>query len=146
MQHELSVIISKGSYLEVFTVGEDGLDAFLNVNIYGRIAILKLFRPLHEKKDLLLIVTENYQFCVVKYDEASKEIKTHATGDVRDRVGRPADAGILGLIDPLCRMIGLRMYNGVFKVIPVSKKGHFDTAYNVRLEEIGIIDIVFLHG
>ena len=41
---------------------------------------------------------------------------TAANGDVLDKVGRPVDAGMAGIIDPGCRMIGLHMYDGLFKV------------------------------
>ena len=41
---------------------------------------------------------------------------TAANGDVLDKVGRPVDAGMVGIVDPGCRMIGLHMYDGLFKV------------------------------
>ncbi|RWW05191.1 hypothetical protein GW17_00031548 [Ensete ventricosum] len=40
-----------------------------------------------------------------------------AMGDVSDRIGRPTDNGQIGLIDPDCRLIGLHLYDGLFKVI-----------------------------
>jgi len=44
------------------------------------------------------------------------ELKTRANGDASDRVGRPCDAGQLGIIDPECRMIILHLYDGQLKV------------------------------
>ena len=41
---------------------------------------------------------------------------TRASGDVKDRVGRPVENGQIGIIDPWCRMIGLHLYDGLFKV------------------------------
>jgi DNA damage-binding protein 1 len=43
---------------------------------------------------------------------------TRANGDVSDRVGRPCEAGQIGIIDPECRLIGLHLYDGHFKVSP----------------------------
>lgn len=44
------------------------------------------------------------------------ELVTKANGDASDRVGRPVDDGQIGIIDPSQRMIGLHMYEGLFKV------------------------------
>lgn len=44
------------------------------------------------------------------------ELLTRANGDVSDRVGRPCEAGQIGIIDPECRLIGLHLYDGYFKV------------------------------
>ena len=41
---------------------------------------------------------------------------TRANGNVEDKVGRPADNGILGIIEPTCQMVGLHLYDGLFKV------------------------------
>lgn len=44
------------------------------------------------------------------------ELVTRAHGNASDRVGRPIDDGQLGIIDPTQRIIGLHMYEGLFKV------------------------------
>jgi hypothetical protein len=64
----------------------------------------------------------------------------------QDRIGRPSETGILGIIDPQCRCIGLRLYDGLFKVIPLERDNKELKAFNVRLEELTVIDIQFLHG
>ena len=78
-----------------------------------------------ETKDLLFLLTARYNAmileCVAPTDESSAsdgafEIVTRAHGNVQDRIGRPAETGIIGIIDPSCRVIGLRLYNGLFKV------------------------------
>ena len=48
-------------------------------------------------------------------DKLSGELVTRANGNVEDRVGRPADNGQLGIIDHQCRLIGLHLYDGLFK-------------------------------
>jgi DNA damage-binding protein 1 len=47
------------------------------------------------------------------------EILTKAHGNVADRVGKPAETGILAVIDPKARVIGMRLYEGLFKIIPL---------------------------
>lgn len=44
------------------------------------------------------------------------ELVTRANGDIEDQVGRPCDNGQIGIVDPACRMIGLHLYDGLFKV------------------------------
>ena len=90
--------------------------------------------------------TDKYKFSVLEYDAAHSSIVTRANGDVRDAVGRPADVGQLATIDPECRLIGLHMYDGVFKVMPLDSKGNLSEAYNIRLEEQNVLDVKFLFG
>ncbi|MBA0586883.1 hypothetical protein Gorai_017600 [Gossypium raimondii] len=118
----------------------------LDVPIYGRIATLELFRPHGEAQDFLFIATERYKFCVLQWDSETSELITRAMGDVSDRIGRPTDNGQIGIIDPDCRLIGLHLYDGLFKVIPFDNKGQLKEAFNIRLEELQVLDIKFLYG
>ena len=43
-------------------------------------------------------------------------------------------------------MIGLRIYDSLFKVIPLEKDQSELKAYNIRMEELKVNDIEFLHG
>ncbi|KAK6191190.1 hypothetical protein SNE40_002928 [Patella caerulea] len=65
---------------------------------------------------------------------------------LQDRIGRPSETGIIGIIDPLCRVIGLHLYDGLFKVIPLDRENKELKAFNVRLEELTVIDMNFLYG
>ncbi|KJE89467.1 UV-damaged DNA binding protein, variant [Capsaspora owczarzaki ATCC 30864] len=114
--------------------------------MYGRIAIMQLFRPPNAQQDLLFICTERYAFTVLAYDAQTGELVTKANGDLQDKSGNPADLGPIGVIDPDCRLIGLRLYNGMFKVIPIDPHGQFKDAFNIRLEELQVFDIKFLRG
>lgn len=84
---------------------------------------MKLFRPTDEKKDLLFILTHRYNAMILecKINGDDIDIKTKAHGNVADRVGKPAETGILAVIDPKARVIGMRLYEGLFKIIPLDK-------------------------
>lgn len=119
----------------------------IDVPIYGRVATLRMMRPPGERKDLLFICTERHKFCLLAFEEATGSLVTRAAGDASDRVGRPADAGQLGAVDPRCRAIALHLYDGLLKIIPCEgSRGELREAFNVRLEEQGVIDIVFLRS
>lgn len=42
-------------------------------------------------------------------------VARRASGSVEDRLGRPTDNGQIGVVDPECRLIGLHLYDGMFK-------------------------------
>lgn len=74
------------------------------------------------------------------------EIITKAHGNVADRIGKPAETGILAVIDPKARVIGMRLYDGLFKIIPLDKDTVELKATSLRMEEMSVQDIEFLHG
>ncbi|XP_047333166.1 DNA damage-binding protein 1-like [Impatiens glandulifera] len=143
---ELNLIIAKCTRVEIHLLTPEGLQPLLDVPLYGRIATLELFRPHGEAQDLLFIATERYKFCVLQWDPEASEVITRAMGDVSDRIGRPTDNGQIGIIDPDCRLIGLHLYDSLFKVIPFDNKGQLKEAFNLRLEELQVLDIKFLYG
>ncbi|KAJ3708399.1 hypothetical protein LUZ61_012104 [Rhynchospora tenuis] len=144
--NQLNLIIAKCTRIEIHLLTPHGLQPMLDVPIYGRIATLELFRPHNEAQDFLFIATQRYKFCVLQWDAESSDLITRAMGDVSDRIGRPTDNGQIGIVDPDCRLIGLHLYDGLFKVIPFDNKGQLKEAFNIRLEELQVLDIKFLYG
>lgn len=61
------------------------------------------------------------------------EVVTKAHGNVSDRIGKPAENGILAVIDPQARVIGLRLYDGLFKIIPLDRDSTELKAASLRL-------------
>uniref|UniRef100_A0A061SBD9 DNA damage-binding protein 1 n=1 Tax=Tetraselmis sp. GSL018 TaxID=582737 RepID=A0A061SBD9_9CHLO len=143
--NDVNLIIAKYTRIEIHTLTEDGLQGVLDVPIYGRISAMQLLRPKGEAKDLLFLLTERYKFCMLGYSEETGELVTRAHGDMRGLTGRPTDTGHIGIVDPECRVIGLYLYDGLFKVIPVDGSS-LREAYDIRLEELDVIDLQFLHG
>ena len=143
----LNLIVSRCTRIEIYTLEAQGLTLVLDVPLYCRIATMELWRPAGRTMDRLFITTERYQFCILAYDERRGEIVTDARGDVADRIGRPADAGQIAVIEPESRLIGLHLYDGLFKVIPATASGMLmQESFNIRLEELQVIDLVFVHG
>lgn len=126
----------------------DGLRPLKEVSIYGKISVMKLFRPAGEVKDLLFILTQRHNAIILECtrDGENIEIITRAHGDVSDEVSRESETGSLALIDPHCKLIGLRLYDGLFKIIPLDKENKDLKAFVIRMEELTIYDMQFLHG
>ena len=101
----------------------DGLQPMHDVPLYGRIAVLRLYKPQGEKRQLLYIATERLMFCVLAYDQTTGSIVTRAMGDLTARIGRTCEHGLIGEVDPECRLIGTQAYDGLFKVVPMDRTG-----------------------
>lgn len=149
-ENELNLLIAKNTRIEIFTVAAEGLRPVKEINIYGRVAVMKFFRPEGEKKDFLFVLTERYHGCILYYNKIegsdSFEIVTKASGDLSDPVGRPPETGVIGIIDPSSKLIGLRLYEGVFKFLPYDPTSDELRPFNVKIEQLNVIDAQFLHG
>ncbi|KAG8438196.1 hypothetical protein GDO86_008764 [Hymenochirus boettgeri] len=147
-EDDLNLLIAKNTRLEIYVVTAEGLRPVKEVGMYGKIAVMELFRPKGESKDLLFVLTAKYSACILEYKQNgdSIDIITRAHGNVQDRIGRPSETGVIGIIDPDCRMIGLRLYDGLFKVIPLERDNKELKAFNIRLEELHVIDVKFLYS
>ncbi|GLV40180.1 piccolo [Carabus blaptoides fortunei] len=145
---DLNLIVAKNTRLEIYLVTPEGLRPLKEIGLYGKVAVMKLFRPQHESKDLLFVVTMRYNAMILEcIGEADNlEIITKAHGNVSDRIGKPSDTGILAVIDPKARVIGLRLYDGLFKIIPLDKDNSELKAYSIRMDELQVQDVEFLHG
>eukprot|EP01091_Cochliopodium_minus_P000594 TRINITY_DN1052_c0_g2_i2.p1 TRINITY_DN1052_c0_g2~~TRINITY_DN1052_c0_g2_i2.p1 ORF type:complete len:680 (-),score=176.68 TRINITY_DN1052_c0_g2_i2:1364-3403(-) len=141
---ELNLIISKGTRIEIHQLTEDGVQPLLDIGIYARITTMFLFRPKGSKQDHLFISTESYQFCVLKYENNS--IITTTNGDIKDRVGKPVDIGHIVIIDPSCSLILMHLYDRVLKILPIDENSNFESTYNLRIDELIVLDIKFLEG
>lgn len=65
-------------------------------------------------------------------DGENFDIVTKAHGNVADRIGKPSENGIIAVVDPLARVIGLRLYDGLFKIIPLEKENSELRACSIR--------------
>lgn len=145
---ETNLIIAKSTRLEVLrlTAKDGGLETICDVPLYGRISILERLRPQGAVKDQLLICTEKKQFCIIGYESDSGNIITHASGDLKDPAGRPVDHLHLCAVDHLCRVAVTHMYEGYFKVIPLSCESTAACeVFNVRIFEQQVLALEFLH-
>ncbi|CAI5722603.1 unnamed protein product [Hyaloperonospora brassicae] len=145
--NDTNLLLAKSTRFEVHLLTPEGLQPQHDINLYGRIAIFEVFRDAQEPQDWLFIVTQRFQFCVLAYDAVNQQIVTKAHGSIRDSIGRSSEIVTSGNIDPEGRLIGMNLYEGYFKVIPIdSGKGILKDTFNIRLDELRVIDIKFLHG
>jgi len=146
--NDLNLIVAKNYRLEIYLVTPEGLRPLKEIGIHGRISVMKLYKSSNEKKDSLFILTARYNAMILECSGEGEnlEIITKTQGNVADRIGKPSETGIIAIIDPDSRVIGLRLYDGLLKIIPLDKSSSEIKAYNIRLEEMSIQDIAFLYG
>ncbi|CAG9789143.1 unnamed protein product [Diatraea saccharalis] len=146
---DLNLLVAKVTRLEMYLVTPEGLRPLKEVGLYGRVAKMKMFRPPDENKDLVFILTARYNAMILEWKTGPNgqlEVITRAHGDVSSRVGKPSENGMLAVIDPQARVIGLRLYDGLFKIIPLDKDSTELKAASLRLEELNVYDVEFMHG
>ena len=80
----------------------------------------------------------------MSYDAATNTLRTVSSGDVSDLTGRPVEHGMLGDIDRNARVIALHIYDGLIKFIPFDENGNLLQAFNANLNELKVLDFVFL--
>lgn len=93
-------------------------------------------------------MTKRYNAMILECqgDTDNFEIITKAHGNVSDRIGKPSETGIIAVIDPEARVIGLRLYDGLLKIIPLDRDNSELKASSIRMEELSVQDLAFLHG
>jgi len=66
--------------------------------------------------DTLVFTTDRFQFVALRYDDAARSLRTIASGELRDSIGHPCDAGTRLRVAPTGTLIALHMYDAMLKV------------------------------
>uniref|UniRef100_A0A2P2I8S4 DNA damage-binding protein 1 n=1 Tax=Hirondellea gigas TaxID=1518452 RepID=A0A2P2I8S4_9CRUS len=153
-REDLNLVVARNNLLELHVVTPEGLKLLKEINIYGRIACMNLFTPRKScslgdtPKDLIFLLTDRYNVMILecRADDDDINIITLAHGNVADMSGKDCECGMQAVIDPEARCIVLRLYEGLVKVIPLEDSNTELCAFNVRLDELQVCDLQFLHG
>eukprot|EP00994_Dinema_validum_P003899 NODE_1914_length_812_cov_8.851900_g1514_i0.p1 GENE.NODE_1914_length_812_cov_8.851900_g1514_i0~~NODE_1914_length_812_cov_8.851900_g1514_i0.p1 ORF type:complete len:227 (-),score=27.34 NODE_1914_length_812_cov_8.851900_g1514_i0:93-773(-) len=145
---DLNLIVSKSTRIEIHLVNSEGLQPILDVPLNGRVLIMQSYRPVGESKDLLFLVFDRYFFCVLEYITKTGELRTRSNGELQDKIGRPVESGHIGAINSGSSIVALHLYEGLMKVIPIANTVQtcvFKDAFNLRVEELHLIDMCFVN-
>ncbi|KAI1706295.1 mono-functional DNA-alkylating methyl methanesulfonate n-term domain-containing protein [Ditylenchus destructor] len=140
---ELDLVLAKVNRIECLLVTAEGLKPHREVPIYGRIATVVAFRLPGESLDSLLILTVKYDLAVIQFTPTG-EVRTRASGHVSDRVGRPAETGIIACVHA-SGLIALRLYEGHLKLVQWDDNKELK-CFNVRFEDHNVTDVAFLEN
>ncbi|TXG48061.1 hypothetical protein EZV62_027355 [Acer yangbiense] len=128
---ELNLILAKCTRIEIHLLTPQGLQLKLDVPIYGRIAHWNFFALMEKHRIFYLLQRRDTNY--VFFNGMPRNLSLlqvlclscRAMWDVSDRLGHPTDNG---------------------QVIPFDNKGQLKEAFNIRLEELQVLDIKFLYG
>ncbi|XP_022211499.1 DNA damage-binding protein 1 [Drosophila obscura] len=145
---DLNLIIARNNQVEIDLVTPEGLRPLKEININGTVAVMRHFRPPDSNKDLLFILTRRYNVMILEARMVNDSITviTKANGNVSDSAGIPSEGGVIAAIDPKARVIGMCLYQGLFTIIPMDKEASELKATNLRMDELNVYDVEFLHG
>jgi DNA damage-binding protein 1 len=146
----LNLVVARCDMFSVFAVLPEGLQKTMDVPVNGKIEFI---RPLHFRgraADSLLIVTAKETMCVLDYDVASQSMVTRLTGSLSSSGNRPPTE-IKGCLDPECRVAVVWASDGLLTVVPLDATGNYKDktkyeCYSLRLDELWVKDMQFLHG
>ncbi|KAG0223154.1 DNA damage-binding protein 1a [Actinomortierella wolfii] len=128
--NDLNLVLGKGTRVEVFIIGPEGLKSVKEFGLYGEIETLKAIRPPGSPTDLLLVTTTHYQMLTLSLHlsqdaeavgrPAQFSIVSDALVELQDRHSRQADIGQLVEIDPTASVVCCHLFHGTLKFIPIN--------------------------
>uniref|UniRef100_A0A914DYF9 DNA damage-binding protein 1 n=1 Tax=Acrobeloides nanus TaxID=290746 RepID=A0A914DYF9_9BILA len=138
---EQDLVIARINRIELLLVTSEGLKPHREIPIFGRIGVIKSFRIPGENVDSLLILTVKYHLAIITFEE-NGDVRTRASGNIADRVGRPSETGIIACAHS-SGLLAIRLYDGLLKIIQW-EDGRELKCFNVRFEDHNVTDFAFL--
>ncbi|OAF69591.1 DNA damage-binding protein 1 [Intoshia linei] len=152
----VNLVVVKTTYFEMYIVSKSGqLTFFRREDIFGSIIFLQPIRLPHMKRDYLAVITKKYTFFLLKFEEVSTieqmkvaSIITLAKIELIDYSNSPSNFGFLSRIGVEHSLIGVRIYDGFFFMIPVADLMEYSDIehFKIPVEQVNILDFVFLYG
>ncbi|KAI9026659.1 CPSF A subunit region-domain-containing protein [Phycomyces nitens] len=156
--HEENLIISKGTYIEIYGLSGFHLESKYDFSLYGRIRSMEICNILGYPQGVLFVLTESHEYVMLYYDSKTKAINTYAKGVIQHKFVRKTKFGPMTSINQNGKIIITSIFGGVISVIslteasmPVSSsvkgkskdtgKSHIPVFFNVRIPENEIISI-----
>ncbi|KAI0567462.1 Mono-functional DNA-alkylating methyl methanesulfonate [Gracilaria domingensis] len=98
-----------------------------------------------ETQDQLVVITEKYKLCILRWNPIEARCHVVSSGDMQDHFVSSGVSERMSIVDPKAKCIALHQYKRLLKVVPTERDAD-KTAFNVRLVEDTIFDMVFLYG
>jgi DNA damage-binding protein 1 len=100
----MNLIIAKNTRMEIFCVTPEGLRPVKEVGIYGRIAVMKLFKPPGESKHQMFVLTSKYNAMILECQQEGDniEIITRAHGNVQVLIWKSTATYSVGILLCVC--------------------------------------------
>lgn len=140
-----NLLVARVNNIQVYTITPEGLSSTLVLPIYGTISVMHLMRQPNETQDCLMLLTEKCKLTIMKWSPEEGRCHVVCSGDMTDHFVSNMASERIGAVDPNARCVVLHQCTRLLKVVPTAPTAD-KTAFNVRLLEDQVIDMVFLHG
>jgi len=71
--------------------------------------------------DLLFLITETNQYCILSYNAEKGHIVTEFSGNANDITKNESENGQMYSVDPDLRVVALHLYQGLIQILPIQK-------------------------
>lgn len=143
--NQRNLLVAKVTYIQVYSITIEGLVCVVELPINGAISVMQLMTVPGDSQDHLIILTEKFKLCVLRWSTDENRCHVVSSGDMQDHIASQNGSEKIVFVDPDARCIALHQYPRLLKVIPTERDAD-KTAFNVRLLEDPVHDMVFLHG
>ncbi|KAI9216712.1 hypothetical protein BC828DRAFT_409186, partial [Blastocladiella britannica] len=117
-----NLIVCKSTLLELHALTANGVELLRTEKLFARIALMVPFRPAGSPTDLLFVCAhDKFRFAIL--DFARGEVRTLHDGSLEERAGRRLEDKVHCFLDPHSRILGVLLYQGVLKIVPLDKQG-----------------------
>ncbi|XP_025200519.1 DNA damage-binding protein 1-like [Melanaphis sacchari] len=141
---ERNLIVSKLNCIEMYIVNENSLLFLTKKELNGKIEIMKVFRRPNTNKDLIFVVTSEYNAMILEFNKASDEIQIIIKGHCNVFEDNRVVTGFIATISPRSNVALLYLFKGIFKTIPLNQDKL--KIHNILTSQTNIQGIGFLHG
>uniref|UniRef100_A0A2S2P1T8 DNA damage-binding protein 1 n=1 Tax=Schizaphis graminum TaxID=13262 RepID=A0A2S2P1T8_SCHGA len=144
---QLNLIVAKHNCLEIYLINENGLLLLSEKELYGKIEIMKVFRPKNKFTDLVFVVTAQYNAMILEFTQTSDKIEIITKGHCNVFDNLEISTGFMATIDPDATIVMLKLFERMFKIIPLDHEGELKLkVYSYITEDTNVKDIGFIHG
>lgn len=140
-----NLLVARVNYIQVYTITPEGLQCTVVFPINGTISAMHLIQVPGDSQQNLIIATAKQKLSMVRWNANDSRCHVVLSGDVKDNYSTNEAKEAITTIDPEARCIALHQYARLLKIIPTAP-GADKTAFNVRLLEDEVFDMVFLPG
>lgn len=141
--NQRNLLVAKVNHIQIYTITPHGLESAFELPIYGTIFAMILVRMPNDLQHHLVLHTEKYQLAILRWDASASRCKVISSGNTMDHFNSNASVERIVVADPLARCIAIHQYARLLKLVPTSVESD---AFNVRLLEEQVHDMVFLYG
>ncbi|KAI8370737.1 CPSF A subunit region-domain-containing protein [Radiomyces spectabilis] len=157
---ETNLIVSKKSYIEIYSFNEKKLLFQIDFSLYSNVETMHTYQPNTQSTCSILILTDQQEFLALRYHANTKSIITEIKLSLRQENAPLSESEVKAAIDPDQRLIIFNIYVNLLHVVPLTSVSQqqnpsfFPVAslskelikpFAIRITEFNILSIAMLY-